>query len=241
MPDASIDGCLGRSRPIVLVNAAHPDDEVLGCGGTVARLATEGSVVHVLLVADGETSRLASSSELIAQANVAARNGASQAARSILGCTTVETFSLPDQRLDEVAQLEIVQLVETVVRRHRPVTVLTHHAGDVNLDHRIIHDAVVVACRPQPDQSVKEMVFFEVPSSTEWRPPCSAQPFNPNWFVDISSTLSTKVRALRAYSGELRAFPHPRSLEAIEALAKWRGACVGVRAAEAFMLGRSLL
>jgi len=100
---------------------------------------------------------------------------------------------------------------------------------------------VVVACRAQPGHSVKQLLFFEVPSSTEWRPPCSGEPFNPNWFVDVSSTLDTKMRALKAYGSELRPFPHPRSIEAIEALAKWRGACVGVRAAEAFMLGRSVL
>jgi LmbE family N-acetylglucosaminyl deacetylase len=119
--------------------------------------------------------------------------------------------------------------------------VLTHHAGDVNIDHRVVHDAVIAACRPQPGYSVKELLFFEVPSSTEWRPPGSAEPFNPNWFFDITSTLATKMEALRAYEAELRAFPHPRSLKAVEALALWRGATAGVEAAEAFVLGRKIV
>jgi len=223
----------------VLVVAAHPDDEVLGCGGTVARLASEGSRVHVLLLADGETSRrpgLGSASPALAE-----RNAAYEAARAILGCASVQAEALPDQRLDSLELLDLVQRIERVIAHHRPAMVLTHHAGDVNLDHRLVHDAVVSACRPQPGHAVRELLFFEVPSSTEWRPPGSAPAFTPNWFVDVSGTLPTKMRALEAYARELRPFPHPRSIEAIEALAKWRGASVGVHAAEAFMLGRKVL
>jgi LmbE family N-acetylglucosaminyl deacetylase len=229
-----------QARSTVLVVAAHPDDEVLGCGGTLARMAGEGSKVHVLLMADGETSRETPLAEAAQHAKIAARNAACEAARAILGYSTVEAVGLPDQRLDSFDLLDVVRRVETVIQRLQPVTLLTHHAGDANADHRVVHDAVVAACRPQPGHPVKELLFYEVPSSTEWRPACSAQPFNPNWFVDISSTLSTKMRALQAYGEELRAFPHPRSVEAVEALAKWRGASIGVRAAEAFMLGRSL-
>ena len=229
---------LGKGSTALVV-AAHPDDEVLGCGGTVARLVAEGSEVHVLLAADGETSRRIESGT--PRSAVAVRNAACEAARAILGHATAEALGLPDQRLDSLDLLDVVRRVEDVIARRRPALVLTHHSGDVNQDHRVIHDAVVVACRAQPGHSVKQLLFFEVPSSTEWRPPCSGEPFNPNWFVDVSSTLDTKMRALKAYGSELRPFPHPRSIEAIEALAKWRGACVGVRAAEAFMLGRSVL
>jgi N-acetylglucosamine malate deacetylase 1 len=230
-----------QARSTVLVVAAHPDDEVLGCGGTIARFAAEGSEVHVLLLADGETSRRTGSGVAVTPPSVEARNAACEAARVILAYATVEALGLPDQRLDSLELLDIVQRVEEVIKRRRPAVVLTHHAGDVNLDHRIVHDAVVTACRPQPGHSVRQLLFFEVPSSTEWRPPCSAQPFSPNWFLDISATLTTKIRALQAYGRELRGFPHARSLEAIEALARWRGASVGVGAAEAFMLGRSVL
>ena len=241
MPNPAASRRRERARTPVLIVAAHPDDEVLGCGGTIARLAAEGSEVHVLLLADGESSRASTAADPAAQAAIAARAAACEAARAVLGYAGVEALGLPDQRLDSFDLLEIVRRVEAVVRQRRPGTVLTHHAGDVNLDHRIVHDAVVAACRPQPGHAVRELLFFEVPSATEWRPAGSAQPFIPNWFVDVSSTLSTKLRALEAYSEELRAFPHPRSIAAVEALAKWRGASVGVGAAEAFMLGRSLL
>jgi LmbE family N-acetylglucosaminyl deacetylase len=134
-----------------------------------------------------------------------------------------------------------VKHIEGFVERYRPSLLLTHHCGDVNIDHRVVHDAVISACRPQPGYPVKELLFFEVPSSTEWRPAGSANAFCPNYFVDISMTLPKKLEALNAYAPELRPFPHPRSLKAVTALAHWRGATVGVEAAEAFILGRKLV
>jgi LmbE family N-acetylglucosaminyl deacetylase len=223
-----------------LVVAAHPDDEVLGCGGTLARMASRGHPVHVLLLADGETSRATGAQSRGARNHLAKRRNAAETAGEILGLASLELLDLPDNRLDNMALLDVVQRVEAVVQRYRPAIVLTHHAGDVNIDHRIVHDAVITACRPQPAHSVRTLLFFEVPSSTEWRPPGSGRPFDPNWFVDISTTLPKKLRALEAYETEMRPFPHPRSLEAVQALARWRGASVGIGAAEAFILGRRL-
>ena len=225
----------------ILVVAAHPDDEVLGCGGTLARMAIEGRAVHILFVADGETSRTGDGLPSIDPARLVARATAAESACVLLGCTSVETLALPDNRLDGVVLLDIVKRIEIVLERYRPSTVLTHHAGDVNIDHRVVHDAVITACRPQPGRPVKELLFFEVPSSTEWRPRESGEAFNPNWFVDITATLGVKLEALQLYEGELRDFPHPRSLRAVEALARWRGATVGVEAAEAFVLGRNII
>ena len=148
---------------------------------------------------------------------------------------------MPDNRMDSVDLLQVVREIEKSVESHAPSVVLTHHASDVNIDHRVVHDAVLAACRPQPDHPVRRLLFFEVPSSTEWGPAASAQPFSPNFFVNISSTLATKLEALKAYGSELRAFPHPRSLQAVSALAQWRGASVGVVAAEAFVLGREIV
>jgi LmbE family N-acetylglucosaminyl deacetylase len=219
----------------VVVVAAHADDEVLGCGGTLARMAGEGRDVHIVLLADGETSRGASSAS-----RVGARNAAAEKVCRILGCSSVVSLGLPDNRLDELTLLDVVKRIEESLDRHKPSTVLTHHPGDVNVDHRVAHDAVIAACRPQPGHPVRELMFFEVPSSTEWRPPSSAEAFNPNWFVDISATLEKKLEALKAYQSELREFPHPRSLRAVEALATWRGATAGVTAAEAFVLGRKI-
>jgi LmbE family N-acetylglucosaminyl deacetylase len=148
---------------------------------------------------------------------------------------------MPDNRMDGLDLLDVVKLIETTISRLQPCTVLTHHVGDVNIDHRIVHEAVLAACRPQPSHPVRELLFFEVPSSTEWRPPGSGQPFQPNLFIDISKTLAVKLKALETYANELREFPHPRSMRAVEALARWRGATIGVEAAEAFILGRQLI
>ena len=220
----------------VAVIAAHADDEVLGCGGTIAKLADAGADVHILLLADGETSRPGAVAGAIEQRNVAAHT-----ALAILGAKSVEILSLPDNRLDSCVLLDIVQLIERFLVKVKPTTVLTHHNGDVNVDHRVVHDAVIAACRPLPGSQIRELLFFEVLSSTEWRPPGSAIPFNPNWFVDITDTLDRKIEALHAYGAEMREFPHSRSYEGAKALANFRGISVGVAAAEAFMLGRRLV
>lgn len=225
----------------VVVIAAHPDDEVLGCGGTIARMANEGRAVHVLLMADGESSRIDTDTASADSEKLILRNDAAERACKILGCTSVQCLGLPDNRLDHLDLLDVVRLIEQFLNKHKPHTVFTHHAGDVNIDHRIVHDAVIAACRPQPGFFVRELIFFEVPSSTEWRPPGSGEAFNPNWYCDITATLAAKMQALQAYKAELRAFPHPRSEKAIDALAHWRGASVGVEAAEAFILGRKLI
>jgi len=230
-----------QGQGAILAVAAHPDDEVLGCGGTLARMAGEGRAVHILLMADGETSRIGDQVRAAATDRLEARKAAALSACKILGCSSVEVLDLPDNRMDGMELLDVVKHIEAFVQRYQPFSVLTHHAGDVNIDHRVVHDAVITACRPQPGHSVKELLFFEVPSSTEWRPSDSAKSFGPNWFVDISTTLAAKLAALHAYQSELRTFPHPRSLKAVEALARWRGATVGVEAAEAFMLGRRII
>jgi LmbE family N-acetylglucosaminyl deacetylase len=192
-------------------------------------------------MADGETSR----SDLVNGASdtkrLAKRKSSAMQACKILGCASVQLLTLPDNRMDSLALLDVVKQIEKFINTHSPTTVFTHHSGDVNIDHRVVHDAVIAACRPQPMFSVRELLFFEVPSSTEWRPPGSADMFKPNWFVDISHTLCLKLQALQAYQNELRPFPHPRSIKAVEALAQWRGATVGVGAAEGFILGRKLI
>ncbi|PTQ69961.1 PIG-L deacetylase family protein [Pseudomonas sp. GV071] len=223
------------TQETVLVIAAHPDDEVLGCGGTIAWHAARGDQVHVAIMAQGLFSR-----GTPAEAEQAALRSACKNANAILGVASLECFDLPDNRLDSLDLLDIVQKVEALVQRHQPGVVYGHWSGDVNIDHRLLHEAVVTACRPQPGHPVHTLLFFEVASSTEWQIPHSAPAFLPNWFNDISQTLDAKLRALDAYAMEMRAWPHPRSVRAVEHLARWRGATVGVDAAEAFVLGRRL-
>lgn len=225
----------------VLVVAAHPDDEVLGCGGTIARLTQAGVHVDVLIIADGEKSRQKNNKLGEMDGLIFNRQNAAERARSILGNRSVECLDYPDNALDTVSMLDIVKAIEIRVEKFNPSLVLTHHPGDVNIDHRIVHEAVTVACRQIPGFSVKELLFFEVASSTEWRPVGKGINFEPNYFVDISSTIELKKRALLAYDREMREFPHPRSLRASEALATWRGATVGVFAAESFVLGRRVI
>ena len=225
----------------VLVVAAHPDDEVLGCGGTIARHVDKGDVVHILIVAEGSTSRQQQRDRSQAADELSALAKASHAAASILGVAGVELLDLPDNRLDSLDRLDIIKRIEERVDRHQPECVYIHHAGDVNIDHRRLHEAVVTACRPTPGHVVKRLLSFEVMSSTEWQVPGAAPPFQPNWFVDISDHWERKREALLAYASEMRSWPHARSLEAVEYLARWRGAQVGVEAAEGFCLLRQLV
>ncbi|MDA7434761.1 PIG-L family deacetylase [Synechococcus sp. AH-601-J22] len=225
----------------ILVVAAHPDDEVLGCGGTIARHANSGDHVQVLIVAEGSTSRQQKRDRLQVCDELSALAKAAHTAGSILGAAGVELLDLPDNRLDSLDRLDLIKRIEESVDRHQPECVYVHHAGDVNVDHRRLHEAVVTACRPMPGHVVKRLLSFEVASSTEWQPPGSGPVFHPNWFVDISDQWKRKREALAAYSNEMREWPHARSLEAVEHMARWRGAQVGVEAAEAFCLLRQLV
>ncbi len=224
----------------VLVVAAHPDDEVLGAGGTIARHADAGDVVQVLIVAEGATSRQEQRDRQQVANELTSLAKAAQSAGRILGATAVELLSLPDNRLDSLDRLDLIKQIEQRIDLHKPQVVYTHHAGDVNIDHRRLHEAVVTACRPTPGQPVRRLLSYEVASSTEWQPSGSAPAFQPNWFVDISAQLARKREALEAYASEMRPWPHARSLDALEHLAHWRGAHVGVAAAEAFCLLRQL-
>lgn len=217
----------------VLVVAAHPDDEVLGCGGTIARHVANGDQVCAMFLTDGVGARGQGDDVAVR------RREACQRASAILGITADRHEGLPDNELDGLPLLGVVRAVEFAVLKIKPDIVYTHHAGDLNIDHRIAHQAVSTACRPVPGSTVKAIYAFEVPSSTEWGSDGDLV-FRPNHFVDISKMLETKMTALEAYAEEMRPFPHPRSMKAVRALAQWRGATVGLVAAEAFMTVRRI-
>ena len=225
----------------VLVVAAHPDDEVLGCGGTIARHSDAGDQVQVLIVAEGATSRQPQRDRVEVDDELSVLAKAAQIAGSILGAEGVELLDFPDNRLDSIDRLDLIKQIEERIYWHEPEVVYVHHAGDVNVDHRRLHEAVVTACRPTPGHCVKRLLSYEVASSTEWQPPGSSPSFSPNWFVDISEQWERKCEALTLYASEMRPWPHARSLEAIEHLARWRGSQVGVEASEAFCLLRQVL
>lgn len=222
-----------RKNDTVLVVAAHPDDEVFGCGGTLARHAEKGDDVHVLILADGETSR-------IQAGDVSARQICAEHAARALGISLYKILGFPDNQLDKVALLEIVRAVESAVAQLTPTVVYTHHGGDLNIDHQIACKAVMTACRPLPGSAIDAIYTFETVSSTEWFVPQQECIFMPGRIVDISGTIKKKMAALRCYDSEMRSFPHARSYEAIECLAKLRGAQSGLPAAEAFGVMRQV-
>ncbi len=212
----------------VMTVAAHPDDETLGCGATLAKHVAAGDAVCVIVLADGVGSR-GFSTEMVKQ-----RHGMCRRACKILGTEDVWLHQYADNQMDTLALLQVVKHLETHLERFKPTVVYTHHGGDMNVDHRVTHDAVRVACRPQPGCTVKRLLHFEVPSSTEW-----GDGFVPNHFVEVDAALlQKKGEALEQYTTEMRAWPHPRSFTALSSLAAHRGASVGVNAAEAFMVGR---
>lgn len=226
----------------VLVVAAHPDDEALGCGGTIARHAAAGDEVTFVFMADGVTSRNADEEPMDAIERRRRAQYQAAVALSVGNRTPIypqSTLWHRDNNMDYGTLLVFVREIEPTIKAFQPDIIYTHHGGDLNIDHRITHQAVMTACRPMPGSSVKAIYAFEVPSSTEWASEAE-QAFRPNHFVDITSTLDKKIDALKAYEEEMRPFPHARSMEAVKALAMWRGASVGLRAAEAFMTLRRI-
>ena len=223
----------------VLVVAAHPDDEVLGCGGTIARMAREGHETYMAILGEGITSRYSRREEADPKLVEKLHSHIERAAK-VLECKDLFTYSLPDNRFDTVPLLEVVKIVEELVSRLTPQIIYTHHGGDLNVDHGIVHRAVLTATRPMAGQPVREIHAFEIPSSTEWAFSSFPPTFIPNSFVEISGTFEEKVRALSCYESEVRVFPHPRSPEALQAIARRWGSAVGCELSEAFQVVRMI-
>ena len=218
----------------VLVVAAHPDDEILGCGGTIAYHSSLGDTVRVLLITDGVSSR-------DGLAGVNRRREACRRACHTVGANDPIFLDFPDNKLDTVPLLDVTKKIEQQLGDYPPSIVYTHFAGDLNIDHAIVHRAVLTACRPQPGFPVKKIYSFEVLSATGWLPSSNKGNFEPSVLVDISKFLELKLDALREYDDEMRPFPHSRSYENVEHLARYRGATVGLAAAEGFIAERILI
>lgn len=227
-------------KNVILVVAAHPDDEVLGCGGTIAKHTASGDDVHILIMAEGLTSRDNTRNASAHKQELTELHANSQRVAEILGAKSVTLHNFPDNRMDGINLLDVIKTVEAEIDKVKPNIIYTHHAGDVNIDHQITHNAVVTAARPLPGQCVKQILFFETLSSTEWQMNNADKMFYPNWFVNIGDVFETKMTALKCYETEMREYPHSRSYEAVRLLAKTRGFSVGIEHAEAFMLGRNI-
>ena len=223
----------------ILVVAAHPDDEVLGCGGTIAKLAGEGHRVSILILGEGITSRLSDPKKANSK-DLEKLHAQTKEIGSFLGAKEVMLAKLPDNRFDSIDLLDVVKIVEGEIDRVKPEIVYTQHGGDLNIDHCVTFRAVLTATRPMKGAPVKKVYAYEVHSSTEWSFQQFVSVFHPNTFVDIGATLEKKIKAMAMYEGESRPFPHPRSPEALHAGALRWGSVAGLAAAEAFMLVREI-
>lgn len=224
----------------ILVVAAHPDDELLGCGGTLLYFKNKGYKIKIIFLSDGESSRDLNKfkiKKLIQkrenQAELVSKKY--KFARPIFG-------NFPDNKLDTVPFLEIVKFVEKEINNFKPEIIFTHFENDLNIDHQLTFKSVITATRPLSKTFVKKIYSFEIPSSTEFNFTRNKKKiFNPNYFVDISKFVHKKNNLLKIYKSELRSWPHPRSIKAINNLSKYRGSQIGIKYAEAFISIRELI
>ena len=217
----------------VLVIAAHPDDEVLGMGGTIAVHTGQGDDVRVLVVTDGSSTQYPGDADIRARKEQEALRAAKE-----LGVDDYVHLGLPDMRLDTLEHIEVNKVVEEHIRDFGPQVVYTVQP-DVNQDHRVLFDSVAVATRPTPGHPVRRLLTYAPTSSTEWTP-AAVNWFVPNWYVDVTETLERKVAAFAHYETERREYPHPRSERAIRAAAEFHGTSCGFEYAEPFVLIRGL-
>jgi len=221
-------------KKTILIVAAHPDDEVLGCGGMISKYGSMGVDIHVIFMTNGSSSRKESNSQVIIK-----RKKSAEYAAKLLGINSITFCNFPDNKMDSIPLLKIVQKIEEIVKNIQPSIIYTHHIGDLNIDHQLTHKAVMTACRPKPEFCVKEIYSFEIPSSTEWQTPGHLS-FLPSVYLNITDEMDIKRNALESYFDEMYQPPHARSIENVVNLNALRGNSVGVIYAEAFMLIRSV-
>jgi LmbE family N-acetylglucosaminyl deacetylase len=230
-----------RNKRIMLV-VAHPDDELLGLGATMNKLITEyGVIAHVIILGEGITSRSDSHNPELWKEELAIHNANILSAQNLIGYQSVSTYNLPDNRFDTIALLDIIKIIEVEKEKFGPEVIFTHHGGDLNVDHQRCFEAVMTACRPMSHEKVKAIITFETPSGTEWRSPSDPRHFLPNLFISVSEeNINAKILGMESYEFEKRAYPHPRSPEALKIQAQRWGISVGCLYAEAFTIVRSI-
>ena len=216
----------------ILVICAHADDETLGLGGTICQHVKKGDSVNVLIFTDGESARKKSTTKIKTR-----QNQAKKAAKE-MGVKKIIFLDYPDQQLDIIPIKDIAKKIESEIQAYDPTIVYTHYWGDVNQDHRRMFEATLIACRPTPNSSIKQLLCYETPSSTEWGNPFKNN--QPTRFVNIEKFIERKIKAVANYSGEIKPFPHPRSKKAIKNRAMFWGSSIGIKYAEAFYVVREI-
>lgn len=224
----------------ILIVVAHPDDELLGLGATMNKLIIENNIkTHVVILGEGITSRSNSRDLKQWENELATHKKNILNAQKSIGYHTVNTYDFPDNRFDSVALLDIVKVIEKEKEDFNPDIIFTHHGGDLNIDHQRTFEAVMTACRPMEHEAVKAIITFETPSGTEWRANTDPRHFLPNFFMSVSSNnIEAKISGMECYEFESRAFPHPRSPEALRIQSQRWGIAIGVNYAEAFNIVR---
>ena len=221
----------------ILVFAPHPDDEVLGCGGTIARHVAEGGSVFVCIVTRGKPPVYNHSKEIL-ESTPHDLVEEIEAAHKVLGVKKTFYLQFPAVMLETVPRYELNNAISGLISDLKPDVIYVPHFGDMQKDHTITSEAVMVAARPKGDHVVRSVYSYEALSETEWNIPRSSYAFMPNTFIDVTDFMGKKIEAMGCYKSQLSSFPNPRSIEAMEALAKYRGSTMGAKAAEAFMLIR---
>lgn len=222
----------------VLAIVAHPDDEIIGLGGTLCKHVYRGDEVYILILGDGKSSR--NSNQRIDEKIKKISLHETENALSILGIKSFIKESYPDNRFDSVDILDIAKVISNHIKSLRPSIVYTHHFGDLNIDHQKTCEAATIACRPIENDCVQSIYQFETLSVTEMSGFTSKTCFMPNVFVEITDFIDRKIQSMACYKSELREFPHPRSLETIKANAKVWGSKINVQYAEAFFCLREI-
>ena len=217
----------------VLVVAAHPDDEAIGCFGTLLKHYKFGDEINIIFLSDGVSSRG------INKKKKHERKKNCLKVLKIIGLKSKNVFFLdyPDNMMDTVPLLDVIKNIEEIKKKIQPNVLYTHFSNDLNIDHRIAYQAAITASRPSKNETIKKILCFEIVSSTEWSDK-NKQIFSPNYFVDISKFINRKLKALAIYDKEIKKSPNARSLENIKNLALLRGSSVGVNYAEAFFIER---
>lgn len=220
----------------VLIISAHPDDEVLGCGGLISKYKSRDVIFKVVFIGEGSTCRYEIPNSKDAQMAVQDRNNSAVNALKFLGVEEIEFNNLPCGRLDQSPILLINKIIEKSISEFEPDTVFTHSRGDANNDHKIVFDATIMATRPGAKNHVNSLMSYEVLSSSEWS---YINVFNPNYFEELSENeVESKWQALSLYDSEIKNYPFPRSYEGIKTQAMMRGMQSGFVFAEAFHLIR---
>ncbi len=226
----------------IMVIVAHPDDELLGLGGTINKLINEFSVeTHLVILGEGITSRSESRDISYWNDELEIHRSNILKAQESIGYHSISLYDFPDNRFDSIDLLDIIKVIEKEKKQFNPNVIFTHHGGDLNIDHQKTFEAVITSCRPLESELVKTIITFETPSGTEWRASSDPRHFVPNLFFEISlENLEAKVKGMESYEFESRKYPHPRSPESLKIYAQRNGIIVGVPLAEAFCLIRHI-